>query len=97
MLEEIPFRGFLLKKLASKFGFVKGNIIQAAIFGVTHFLMFWGNTDFIAGTVIVIYPMIVAIALSYINERISDGSILPSWVIHGLLNTVEGISMALLR
>lgn len=95
MSEEILFRGFLGKRLISKFGFTKGNIIQAVIFGAVHLLMVWGQTNLIAGIMIVVYPMVVAILFTYINEKMSKGSILPSWIIHGLLNTVEGIMQAL--
>ncbi len=95
MSEEILFRGFLLKRLVSKFGFTKGNIIQAVIFGAVHILMVWGHTTFWSGLVIVAYPMIVALLLAYINEKKSNGSILPSWLVHGMLNTVQGILSAL--
>lgn len=87
--EEILFRGFLLKRLATKFNFLKGNLIQATIFGIVHILMVWGQTSFLAGLMIVIYPMLTAIWLAYINEKMSDGSILPSWLIHGSLNTIS--------
>lgn len=32
--EEILFRGFIAKRLISVFGFVKGNLFQAIIFGI---------------------------------------------------------------
>ena len=89
--EEILFRGFLLKRLSSKFDFNTANIIQAALFGAVHLLMVWGQFNFLAGFVIVVYPMVVAVAFSYINEKLSNGSILPSWLIHGILNTLSGI------
>ncbi|MCD8365712.1 MAG: CPBP family intramembrane metalloprotease [Clostridiales bacterium] len=94
--EEIFFRGFLLKRLANQFGFRTANIIQASIFGVIHLLEVWGQTDFIAGAVIVIYPVVVALLLGYINEKKSDGSVYPSWIIHGTLNTVENILQAMM-
>jgi len=93
--EEILFRGFLLKRLSAKFGFNTANIIQAAIFGALHILMVWGQCGLLAGIVIVIYPMVVAVAFSYINEKQSGGSILPSWLIHGILNTITGLLAAL--
>lgn len=85
--EEILFRGFLLKRLAAKFGFSTANIIQALIFGAIHLTMVWGQVGIIAGLVIVIYPMIPAAAFAYLNEKKANGSILPSWIIHGTLNT----------
>ena len=38
--EEILFRGFLLKRLSSKFGFPIGNIVQSVLFGLLHGAMF---------------------------------------------------------
>lgn len=93
--EEILFRGFLLKRLVSTLGFERGTMIQAVLFGVIHFIGVWGQVDFIAGFVIIVYPMVIAVILAYINEKMSDGSILPSWIIHGLLNTITGIMAAI--
>lgn len=89
--EEILFRGFLLKRLAAKFGFEAANIIQALIFGAIHLTMVWGQVGVAAGIVIVIYPMIPAAAFAYLNEKKSGGSILPSWIIHGTLNTLTAL------
>lgn len=89
--EEILFRGFLLKRLTAKFGFTIANIIQALIFGAIHLTMVWGQVGIIAGIVIVVYPMIPAVTFAYLNEKKAKGSILPSWIIHGTLNTVSSI------
>lgn len=89
--EEILFRGFLLKRLAAKFGFAAATIVQALIFGAIHLTMVWGQVDLLAGAVIVVYPMIPAVAFSWLNEKKAGGSILPSWIIHGALNTVSAL------
>lgn len=89
--EEILFRGFLLKRLMAKWGFAVANIVQALIFGALHLTMVWGQVGFLAGAVIVIYPMIPAVLLSYLNEKKADGSILPSWMVHGTLNTISAL------
>lgn len=39
--EELLFRDFLLKRLNNHFGFVTANIIQAALFGLLHGIMFF--------------------------------------------------------
>lgn len=85
--EEILFRGFLLKRLAAQFGFTAATVIQALIFGALHLAMVWGQVGIVAGIVIVTYPMIPAAAFSYLNEKKANGSILPSWLVHGTLNT----------
>ena len=87
--EEILFRGFLLKRLSAKFGFLTATIIQALIFGAIHLTMVWGQVGIVAGIVIVIYPMIPAVAFAYLNEKKANGSILPSWIAHGTLNTLS--------
>lgn len=92
--EEILFRGFLMKRLQAKWGFKPAVLIQAVIFGAVHLLMVWGQTDLLAGTMIVVYPMVVAVLLSWINEKKAGGSIYPSWIMHGVLNSVEGIVQA---
>lgn len=89
--EEILFRGFLLKRLAAKLGFWKGNVIHAAIFGAAHLLMAWGQVGALAGAIIMIYPMAVALLLGYLNENLSGASIVPSWIVHGTLNTMEAL------
>lgn len=41
LTEEIFFRGFLGKRISSKFGFIARNIIQAFLFGLLHGVMFF--------------------------------------------------------
>ena len=89
--EEILFRGFLLKRLMAKWGFMIANIVQALIFGALHLTMVWGQVGFLAGAVIVIYPMIPAVLMSILNEKKANGSILPSWFVHGMLNTISAL------
>ncbi len=89
--EEILFRGFLLKRLAARFGFTAANIIQALLFGAIHLTMVWGQVGIAAGAVIAIYPMLPAVAFSYLNEKKANGSILPSWIAHGTLNTLSAL------
>ncbi len=92
--EEVLFRGFLLKRLANKLGFMSANIITAAVFGVIHLTMVWGHVNILSGTLIVVYPAVVALVFGWLNEKKFKGSILPSWIIHGLVNTVESCLQA---
>ncbi len=94
--EEILFRGFLLKRLKGVCGFWIANLLQASIFGVIHLFMVWGKTTLLAGIVIVVYPIVIALLLGYLDEKLSDGSILPSTLVHGVLNTVENVLQALM-
>lgn len=80
-----------LEKTDSAVRLYLGVIIQAAIFGLIHLLMVWGHTGFLSGMVIVLYPMGAAVLFAYINEKLANGSILPGWMVHGLLNALEGL------
>ena len=93
--EEILFRGFILKRLSEKFGFTAGNILQGIIFGALHLIMVWGQVGLLAGAAIFIYPIIAAMLLGYLNEKVASGSIYPSWIVHGLMNTVSQLMQVL--
>ena len=85
--EEILFRGFIAKRLISNIGYQKGNLLQAAIFGVIHtalFALITSNVIFLI--VIFIVPSIGAYVSAYLNEKIGNGSIIPGWISHGLAN-----------
>ena len=85
--EEILFRGFIAKRLISVIGYQKGNLLQAAIFGVIHTALFasiTSNAFFLI--VIFIVPSIGAYISVYLNEKIGNGSIIPGWISHGLAN-----------
>jgi len=85
--EEILFRGFIAKRLISVMGYQKGNILQAAIFGVIHtalFALVTSNIIFLIAIFIV--PSIGAYVSTYLNEKIGNGSIIPGWISHGLAN-----------
>lgn len=89
--EEIFFRGFLLKRLSNKFGFRIANVIQSIIFGLLHGIMFFGLVGVVKAIIIILFTGIVAYAMGYVNEKKSNGSILPSWFIHALSNIFASI------
>ncbi|UUX34758.1 CPBP family intramembrane glutamic endopeptidase [Fundicoccus culcitae] len=89
--EEMLFRGFLLKRLAAKVGGLKANFIQALLFGLLHGLMFYKAVGFGAVVAIVIFTGSIGWFMGYINEEAAGGSILPSWLIHGISNTFSAI------
>lgn len=86
--EEILFRGFLLKTLASKYDYMLANIVQSMMFGLLHGFMFFNVLGLIKAIIIVIFTGGVAFAMGYINEKKANGSILPSWFIHASSNIV---------
>lgn len=89
--EEIFFRGFLLKRLSNKFGFRIANVIQSIIFGLLHGIMFFSLVGVVKAIIIILFTGIVAYAMGYVNEKKSNGSILPSWFIHALSNIFASI------
>ncbi len=86
--EEILFRGFILKRLSEKLGFAYGNLMQAFIFGLLHGVLLFG-LNIIAALIMVLVSGIVAYLFGYLNERLGNGSIAPSWAAHSLGNIVS--------
>lgn len=89
--EEIFFRGFLTKRLVSKLGFKVGNFIQGILFGLLHGAMFFPVTGLLGATIIFIFTSVVAALMGWINEKYSGGSIVTSWLIHGIGNTAAAM------
>lgn len=92
--EELLFRGFLLKRIKSKFGFVVGNTIQAFLFGLLHGVEFLGEVGIAAAIILIIFTSVFAFADGYVNEKLADGSILPGWCTHAVTNILSGLTAA---
>lgn len=92
--EELLFRGFMLKRLEKKFGFHMANLTQALLFGLLHGVMFFSLVGVIKAILILAFTGAIAWSMGYINEKISNGSIIPSWIIHTISNLFSGICAA---
>lgn len=92
--EEILFRGFILKRLAKKLGFIKANFIQGILFGLLHGVMFFPLVGNLKSILIILMTGFIALAMGYINEKLSGGSIIPSWIIHAISNLIAGLYAA---
>ena len=92
--EELLFRGFLLKRLANKLGFNIANLIQALLFGLLHGATFFSIVGVIKSILIIVFTGAIAWFMGYINEKNSNGSIIPSWIIHTISNLFSGICAA---
>lgn len=92
--EELLFRGFLLKRLANKFGFGVANAIQALLFGLLHGVMFFPLAGAVKAVLIIVFTGAVAWFMGYVNEKKSNGSIIPSWIIHTVSNLFAGLCAA---
>ncbi len=85
--EELLFRGFVAKRLISVLEYRKGNLVQAAIFGIIHAILFSMTTSnplFLF--LIFLSPSIGAYVSVYLNEIIANGSIIPGWISHAIAN-----------
>lgn len=92
--EEILFRGFLLKRISNKFGFDIANLTQALLFGLLHGVMFFSSVGIIKVILITVFTATIGWFMGYINEKNSNGSIVPSWIIHTISNLFSGICAA---
>ena len=92
--EEIFFRGFLLKRMQGKLGFLGANLVQSLLFGLIHALMFIQIIGYLKAFVILVFISLIAYIFGAINEQQANGSILPSFFIHTLANTVVGLLFA---
>ncbi len=89
LTEEIFFRGFLLKRIKAKFQFAIANLIQSVLFGAMHGVMFFSLTSIWIVIFITLFTAIIAFYMGYMNENKADGSIIPSWCIHGVANMLS--------
>ncbi|EFQ57529.1 CPBP family glutamic-type intramembrane protease [Streptococcus downei] len=83
--EEIFFRGFLGKRLMARLGFVKGNSLQALLFGSLHTLAL-AKYNLLAAFLVFLLTAGVAYALGWLMAKKADGSIIYGWLIHALTN-----------
>ncbi|MCL2634250.1 MAG: CPBP family intramembrane metalloprotease [Oscillospiraceae bacterium] len=91
--EEIVFRGFIGKRAINKWGFTVGNTIQAVLFGLLHGVMFLPSAGIFAAVIAVVFTGFVGFIMGYLNERSAGGSIVPSWIMHGLANYASALVM----
>ena len=81
----------MLKRLSNKFGFKVGNLIQSILFGIIHGIMFFQLVGGVKAVLIILFTGAVGYAMGVINEKKSNGSILPSWSIHAMSNIFSSL------
>lgn len=90
--EEILFRGFIAKRLIRWLGFGVGNTIHAVLFGAIHLLVFVipGGPAFdpILALAMGGLPAVGGWIMAWLNERVGNGSIAPSWFLHAATNAI---------
>lgn len=94
LLEEVFFRGFLLKRFSKNVDFEVRNTTQALLFGFMHSIALFSIGQLALAILVTISTGLMGFLLGYITEKKFDGSILPSWGIHGLANIIASLSVA---
>ncbi|WP_429911811.1 CPBP family glutamic-type intramembrane protease [Glycocaulis sp.] len=98
--EEILFRGLIAKRLIAWLGFGVGNTIHALIFASIHLLIFVapGGPAFdpVLAAALIGVGFTGGWVMAWINEKRADGSIAPSWLMHGLTNAIAYPALAFL-
>ncbi len=88
--EESLFRGFLLKRVASRLGFWPANAIQAAVFALLHAVPFGLTVNTTWGVAVGALTSVIGALMGYLNERLAGGSLIPSWTLHAAANLLTG-------
>lgn len=95
--EEILYRGFLCKRLCSKTGVVQGVVLQAVLFGLMHnalYIMAGLDVGLWYHTLTFVFTGTGALLLGWLNEKIFNGSIIPSILLHGAGNFIATMLVA---
>lgn len=101
LCEEIFFRGFITKRFKEHFGTVKGVFIGAATFALMHNLLYIvasmiGQLDvsIVFHIVMFSFTFIAGLFMGFINEKICNGSIWASILLHGTVNFINSMFVA---
>lgn len=95
--EEILYRGFLCKRLCNKIGVVKGIVLQAVLFGLMHnalYVLAGLDVGLWYHTLMFVFTGTAALLLGWLNEKIFNGSIIPSILLHGAGNFIASMLVA---
>lgn len=91
--EEIFFREFLGKRLINKFGFIVGNTMQAFVFALVHGGLFFPMIGASGAVVLTMLIGLIGWGEGFFDERKSGGSIVTSWIIHGIMNLISSVAI----
>ncbi len=95
--EEILYRGFLCKRFCNKFGVVNGILLQAVLFGLMHnilYIMVGLDVGLWYHLLTFVFTATGALLLGWLNEKIFNGSIIPSILLHGTGNFIASMLIA---
>ena len=95
--EEILYRGFLCKRFCNKLGDVQGILLQALLFGLMHnviYLLAGLNVGIWYHTLTFVFTGTGALLLGLLNQKLFNGSIIPSILLHGAGNFITTMLIA---
>lgn len=95
--EEILYRGFLCKRLCGKLGTGAGIVLQAVLFGLMHnilYILVGLDVGLCYHILTFVFTGMGALLLGWLNEKIYNGSIIPSIVLHGAGNFIATMLVA---
>ena len=95
--EEILYRGFLCKRLCGKLGTAAGIVLQAVLFGLMHnvlYMLVGLDVGLWYHILTFVFTGMGALLLGWLNEKIYNGSIIPSIVLHGAGNFIATMLVA---
>lgn len=97
--EEMFFRGLIARRLYPVLGLLRGNLVQAFLFWLMHFVIFRLITgEWISGVQLMAFAtsFLMGLALGYVNFRKQGQSIWPSIVLHGTANFCAFLTLAVI-
>lgn len=97
LAEEILYRGFLCKRLCHKLGTFTGILLQAVLFGLMHnaiYALAGLEVGLWYHTLMFVFTGTGALLLGLLNEKIFNGSIIPSILLHGAGNFITSMLIA---
>lgn len=93
--EEIFFRGFVAKKLIKKFGFASGNVVQAVVFALPHFVI-QGSASLVDFFVRIINAFLLGYTFGYVMDKKSNGCIIPVMISHIIINMISSLILSII-
>ena len=95
--EEILYRGFLCKRFCNKLGDIQGILLQGLLFGLMHnviYLLAGLNVGIWYHTLTFVFTGTGALLLGLLNQKLFNGSIIPSILLHGAGNFITTMLIA---
>jgi len=94
-LQKRFFRGFVANQLIKYLGFSKGNVIQAVILALPHFVI-RGSASIVDIFVRIINAFLLGYTFGYVMYTKSNGSIIPVMISHIIINMISSLILSMI-